>query len=137
MKTLSLFISAILGIIYHFRVLYCNWRDCISEKKKLHPFFINRMQLTKLTLTIYQLFFFKPIILYCYITNRKAELTCVFLRNLRHRSILGTNVGTHLNGKFVSLLNALALQDAGTECTGKAVACTDSISHLNLWSLLE
>ncbi len=56
---------------------------------------------------------------------------------LRHRTILGTNVGTHLNGKFVSLLDALALQDAGTESTGEAITCTYGISHLNLWSLLE
>ena len=35
------------------------------------------------------------------------------------------------------LLNALTLQDAGTECTGEAIAGTNGISNLYLWSLLE
>ena len=60
-----------------------------------------------------------------------------FLRNDWHRTVLGANVGTHLNGKLMSLLDGLALQDAGTESTGEAITCTYGISHLNLWSLLE
>ena len=60
-----------------------------------------------------------------------------FLRNGWHCTVLGANVGTHLNGKLMSLLDGLALQDAGTESTGEAIACTYGISHLNLWSLLE
>ena len=60
-----------------------------------------------------------------------------FLRNDWHRTVLGANIGTHLNGKLMSLLDGLALQDAGAESTGEAITCTYGISHLNLWSLLE
>ena len=60
-----------------------------------------------------------------------------FLRNDWHRTVLGANVGTYLNGKLMSLLNTLALQNAGTESTGEAITCTYGISHLNLWSFLE
>ena len=60
-----------------------------------------------------------------------------FLWQDRHGSILCADECRNLYSQFMCLLDALALQNAGTESTGEAIACTYGISHLNLWSLLE
>lgn len=51
--------------------------------------------------------------------------------------MLGAHVCTYLYCQLVSLGNALALQNAGTESTCKAVACSYSIGNFYLWSFLE
>ena len=77
------------------------------------------------------------LLIHALMPDQYGSLLGKFLRNGWHRTVLGANVDTHLNGKLMSLLDGLALQDAGTESTGEAITCTYSISHLNLWSLLE
>ena len=51
--------------------------------------------------------------------------------------MLGAHVCTYLYCQLVSLGNALALQDAGTESTSEAVACSYSIGNFYLRSFLE
>ena len=51
--------------------------------------------------------------------------------------MLGAHVCTYLYSQLVSLGNALALQDAGTESTSEAVACSYGIGNLYLRSFLE
>ena len=51
--------------------------------------------------------------------------------------MLGAHVCTYLYCQLVSLGNALALQDAGTESTCEAIACSYCIGNLYLRSFLE
>ena len=65
------------------------------------------------------------------------KLLAHIFRNLRHSTMLSTYKRTHLHSQLMSLFHALALQDASTEGTREAIACTYGISDLYLWSLLE
>ena len=55
----------------------------------------------------------------------------------RHRTVLGTYIGTHLHGDAVCLLDGFAVQDGGTETSCEGVACTYGIGNLHFRSGLE
>ena len=55
----------------------------------------------------------------------------------RHRTVLGTYIGTHLHGDAVCFLDRLAVQDGGTETSCEGVACTYGILNPTQMHLLK
>ena len=66
------------------------------------------------------------------VTERLHHLIEKLLGQLWHGSRLRTNVGTHLNGELMGLLQRHPCENGGSEGAGKAVAGSHRVGHFHL-----